>query len=244
MSKTILQIGNEAAALCNLPQQTALFGNSDQNAVRILQAVKDAAEKDVFRGNKNGWEILQSDHSFATDGSSSYDEIPADFDRIVQGTLWDQTNYRPIIGPVSQTTWQKYNSGLQGVSGLYLLFRIVGDGAGGKVIKIYPSTDDGTTVAFEYVSKYYVLDADGVTPKADMETDADTVLFDDDLVVAAATWRLLRSLGMSFADEKIEFDALLDERMSSQSVGESLCIQLGSTWSYYDPNVPQTGYGS
>jgi hypothetical protein len=242
MSKTVLEIGNEAAGLCNLPQQTTLVGNTNQNAVRILRAVKDAAEKDVFRGAE--WEILQYEDTFATDASTSYDELPADFDRFILGTIWDRTNDRPVIGPVTPQLWQKYESGLSGLSGLRLLLRVMGDAAGGKVIKIHPSTDTGTTIAFEYISNKYILDEDAVNLKDAVAKDGDTFLFDDDLVVAATTWRLLRNLGMSFADEKIEFEEMIAERRSNDGAGEVLNMQLSSVFRFTDPNIPETGYGS
>lgn len=241
MGKTVLQIGNEAAALCNLPQQTTLVGNTNQNAVRILQAVKDGSEKDVFRGEE--WVNLQLEHTFATDASSSY-SLPVDFDRIINGTIWDRTNDRPLVGPVTPQQWQQYESGLDGLTGLTKLFRIVGDGAGSKVVKIYPSTSTGETIAFEYISNKYILDANAVDLKAAVAADGDTFLFDDDLVVAAVTWRLLRLLGLGYADEKIEFDMLIEERAANDGGAGTICMQLGSHFNLLDPNIPDTGYGS
>jgi len=243
MAKTVLQIGNAVASACGLPQQTTLNGSSNQNAMRILQSVKDGAGRDVFRGQD--WVNLQSEHTFATDASSSYDELPSDFDRLINGTLWDRTNERPLVGPVTAQQWQRYESGLDGLTGLTLLFRIVGDGAGDKVIKIYPSTSTGSTIAFEYISNKYVGDINtGQSPKDAVDADTDYFLFDDDLVEVAATWRLLRNLGMTYADEKIEFEALMDERSANDGGAGSLSMRLRSTWQIRDPNIPDTGYGS
>ena len=242
MGKTVLEIGNAAAAACGLPQQTTLIGNANQNAVRILQSVRDAAGRDVFRGQD--WINLQKEHTFVTTAASSYDELPVDYDRMINGTLWDRTNERPMVGPVTAQQWQRYESGLDGLTGLTLLFRIVGDGAGSKVIKIYPSTATGETIAFEYISSKYVLDPDTVTLKDEINDDGDMFLFDDDLVEVAATWRLLRNLGMTYADERIEFETLIDERSSNDGGAGSLSMQLRSTWQIRDPNIPDTGYGA
>ena len=245
MAKTVLQIGNAAASACGLPQQTNLVGNNNQNALRILQSVKDAAARDVFRGQD--WVNLQYEHTFVTTGASSYDELPVDFDRMINGTIWDRTNERPVYGPVTAQKWQRYESGLDGLTGLTLLFRIVGDGEGSKVIKIYPSTSTGTTIAYEYISNKYVSDVvgAGVTPdlKSEVNDDGDIFLFDDDLVEVGATWRLLRNLGMTYADEKIEFEALMDERMANDGGAGSVSMMLRSTWQIRDPNIPDTGYG-
>jgi len=246
MGKTVLQIGNAAASACGLPQQTTLNGNTNQNAVRILQSVKDAAGRDVFRGQD--WVSLQIEHTFATTGATSYDEIPSDFDRLINGTLWDRTNERPLVGPVTAQQWQRYESGLDGLTGLTLLFRIasgyfLGTTHIDKVIKIYPTTSTGQTIAFEYISNEYVLDIAGAKKDA-VDADTDTFLFDDDLVEVAATWRLLRNLGMTYADERIEFETLMDERSSNDGGAGSLSMQLRSTWQIRDPNVPDTGYGA
>ena len=247
MAKTVLQIGNAAAANCGLPQQTALYGNSNQNALRILQAVKDGAGRDVFRGND--WAVLQSEHTFSTDGSTAY-AVPSDFDRLINGTLWDRTNERPLVGPVTAQQWQRYESGLDGLTGLTKLFRItggvilVGGFAGDKVIKIYPTTSTGETIAFEYISNEYVITAQDGNLIPEITSDINVFIFDDDLVEVATTWRLLRNLGMTYADEKIEFEALMDERMANDGGAGSLSMQLRSTWQIGDPNIPDTGYGS
>ena len=242
MAKTVLQIGNAAAAACGLPQQTNLVGNNNQNALRILQSVKDAAGRDVSRGYD--WANLQYEHTFATTAASSYDELPADFDRIINGTIWDRTNERPVYGPVTAQKWQRYESGLDGLTGLTLLFRIVGDESGSKVIKIYPSTSTGVTIAFEYISGKYVLGPGSEQQlKSEVTDDGDTFLFDDDLVEVGATWRLLRNLGMTYADEKIEFDMLLDERSANDGGAGAVSMMLRSTWQIRDPNIPDTGYG-
>jgi hypothetical protein len=244
MAKTVLQIGNAAASACGLPQQTNLVGNANQNALRILQSVKDAAGRDVFRGYD--WANLQYEHTFVTTGATSYAELPVDFDRIINGTIWDRTNERPVYGPVTAQKWQRYESGLDGLTGLTLLFRIVGNELGSKVIKIYPDTSTGVTIAFEYISNKYVAGPSGPSTgflKAEVDDDGDTFLFDDDLVEVGATWRLLRNLGLSYADEKIEFESLMDERSANDGGAGSLSMMLRSTWQIRDPNIPDTGYG-
>ena len=243
--KTVLEIGNAVASACGLPQQVSYTDSSNQNAVRILQSVKDGAGRDVYRGQD--WITLQREYTFPTTGTGGY-EIPADYDRIINGTIWDRTNERPLVGPVTAQQWQRYESGLDGLTGLKLLFRIVGNiySVGGleKIIKIYPNTNTGTTIAFEYISNEYVLDTDGSTTKSEVDADTDTFLFDDELVEVAATWRLLRNLGMTYADERIEFETLMDERSSNDGGAGSLSMQLRSTWQIRDPNIPDTGYGA
>jgi len=245
MGKTVLEIGNAAASACGLPQQTSLIGNSNQNAVRILQSVKDAAGRDVFRGQD--WVTLQNEHTFTNGSVPAVYALPTDYDRIINGTIWDRTNERSLVGPVTAQQWQRYESGLDGLTGLTKLFRIWNSESAGiisKKIRIYPGDADGATIAFEYISKDYVVDPNVATFKDEVDDDGDSFLFDDDLVEVGATWRLLRNLGMTYADERIEFETLIDERSSNDGGAGSLSMQLRSTWQIRDPNIPDTGYGA
>ena len=145
MSDTVVQIGNAAADIVGLPRQATLVGNTNQNAVKILRAVRNA-QREVSRDFD--WVVLKREHTFTTDGSSSY-ALPTYFDRILNGTIWDRTNYCKLTGPVRSNEWQEWKSGITTASSLEKIFRIYSDSTGTKVIEILPSDDSGSEIAFE-----------------------------------------------------------------------------------------------
>jgi hypothetical protein len=237
MGSTVLQIGNAAADIVGLPRMTTLVSNANQNAVKILRALKDAAK---WASRDIDWITMRREHTFATTAASSY-SLPDYFDRIVNGTVWDRTNYRQMIGPMTSTEWQKYKS--TDATAVYSLFRIYSDSAGGKVIEIYPDTDTGNTIAFEYTDSRYVL-----SPTSDLQTnvqdDGDTFVFDDEVVEAGTAWRLLRMLGLNYDDEKAEYLKLIDERRANDAGAPVLDLQLGSSFMGLGVNIPPSGFGS
>jgi len=238
MSSTVLQIGNTAADTVGLPRQATLVGNSNQNAVKILRAIT-AAGRDAHRDFE--WAQLKREHTFATDASSSY-AMPTYYDRMILGTAWDRTQYRPLVGPLSSSKWQEYESGAIGVTGLSTLFRIYSNSDGDKVIEIYPSTDTGNTLAFEYIDSRRLISSSGDLQE-DIVADTDVFVIDDEVVEAGTVWRLLRMLGLNYDDEKLEYVKLIDERRANDSGAPVLDLRL-SGGSSFDPHVPSTGYGS
>ena len=239
MSSTVAQIGNAAAEIVGLPRQTTYVGNTNQNAIKILRAVKDAARD---AGRDFDWVVLRREHTFVTDASSSY-ALPTYFERIVNGTIWDRTNYRQLIGPMTSTEWQKWKSGSVSGSSIDKLIRIYSTTSGVKNIEIYPSTDTGNTIAFEYIDSRNVKSSVGDLQE-DIVADTDVFLFDDEVVEAGTVWRLLRMLGLSYGDEKAEYMALIDERRAKDVGAPVLDLQLSKVYMGFDPHVPDRGFGS
>lgn len=239
MSKTVAQICEAAAEVVGLPRQTTHVGNTNQNARKILRAIKDGA-RDVSRDLD--WVALRREHTFSTDASSSY-SLPTYFDRLINNTIWDRTNYRRLVGPMQPSMWQVYKSGSLTLPTLDKIFRFAADSSGTKVIEIYPDTDTGNTIAFEYVDQRYVKSTTG-----DLQTgilaDTDEFVFDDEMVEAATVWRLLKMLGLSYQTEFMEYKSLADERRSNDSGGQVLQMRVDRVYSGLDPHTPDTGFGS
>jgi hypothetical protein len=238
MSDTVAQIGNAAAEIVGLPRQTTFVGNSNQNAIKILRAVKDAG-RDASRSID--WVVLRREHTFTTDASSSY-ALPAYYDRLINNTIWDRTNYRRLIGPVEPSVWQLYKSGSLTIPSLNKVFRFAADSSGNKVIEIYPDTDTGSSLAFEYLDSRSIKSSVGDLQE-DIVADTDYFIIDDEVVEAATVWRLLKMLGLSYQTEFMEYQALIEERRANESGGQVLSMSLNSVYLGVDPNVPDTGYG-
>ena len=240
MSDSVLDIGYKLSDDVGIPRYTNLVGNEQQNARKILTSIKDALDIDVFYDVD--WEMLKKSASISVlgGGVTTY-ALPSDFDRICNGTLWDDTNYREVRGPVDLNEWQRYNKGLEQLAGLELICRIQGDQANNtKVITFYPDTS-AVTVSFWYVSNRPVISSGG-TLKTSITADDDQLLPPSKVIKAAAKWRLLRSLGMSFDDERIEYTSLLDDLSANDSGGK--VIHTGRSLRYDVANIPKTGYGS
>lgn len=239
MSDTVLDIGYKLSDDVGLPRYTNLVGNQEQNARRILTSIKDGLQIDAF--TDVDWEMLRQPASISVLGAgvTTY-TIPTDFDRLINDTIWDETNYDKVRGPVDLREWQEFNKGFAQLAGLELVCRIQGEQTTNtKVMTFYPDTS-AATVSFWYISNKCVISS-GSALKAEITADDDEFLIPAKVVRAAAKWRLLRSLGMSFQDERIEYSSLLDDVAANDSGGKK--IHTNRMHKYDIANVPETGLG-
>jgi hypothetical protein len=256
MSSTLKQLGQAIAIKAGLPVPTTIVGNTDRTVQAIFQAIKDGSQKDAYRDVD--WAVLHLEYTFTTLGSDYYD-MPTDFDRLVNNTIWDRTNGCTLVGPVGPEKWQLYVSGLSGMTGSRRICRIVGQNrVSPQVFKpprlqIYPDDSSSTSpntaedpidVAYEYITTKYIMSGGQNFLKFNSEwvTDDDYSLIDDDVIEAAALWRLLRILGMSYSDEREEYNALVLERGSSDGGAETLSLLQNDYM--FGVNIPDTGFGS
>lgn len=240
MSTTVLDIGQKLSDDCGLPSYGNLVGNQQQNARKILRSISDGLLLDAFIDQD--WEMLKKAGSVTTSGGgvTTY-ALPDDFERIVNSTIWDDTNYEPIRGPVDLVEWQELVKGSVQLSGLELVCRIQGALATNtKVITFYPDTS-ASTVSFWYVSNKPVISSDG-TLKTEISADTDQFVIPDEVVYAAAKWRLLRSIGMNFQDERIEYASILDDFSANDGGGKR--ISMVPRRHRLTVNTPDRGFGS
>jgi hypothetical protein len=98
------------------------------------------------------WPELEREHTFTLATSIASYALPGDYDSRQNETLWNRTQARPLIGPMSAEEWQQYKSGLIG-SLPGQRFRVKGSTLLQFFIDPTPSsTENGQTVAYEYLS--------------------------------------------------------------------------------------------
>jgi hypothetical protein len=93
-------------------------------------------------------------------GQSDY-PLPTDFQRVIDGTLWDRSRFWSMRGPQSPQQWQLYKSSVIGRASIQRRFRFREVG-GKQVFSIDPvPTDNGAALVFEYVSNAWCKSAAG-----------------------------------------------------------------------------------
>lgn len=143
--------------------------------------------------------------------------LPADWKKQIPQTEWDRTNRWPLMGPQSSQAWQSFKSGIV-YAGPRERFRILGN-----TITLNPAPADGLILAFEYISKNWVLAADG-TSKASFTLDTDTCIFDDSLIVLGAKTLFLQAKGLDFSLEGAQFTNLLAQCKAQDKSAAALSI--------------------
>ena len=239
---TVLEIGEAVADRCRLQAPTSLIGNTGMTERQILRAIRDGCGKDAYRDVD--WQNLVLAHEWTTDGSSTYG-LPTDYGRYIPGTGWDTTNWRRVIGPVTSADWERFDSGLVSPVGINKAIYIVRDPSGVvKIIQVFPITDSGTTLRFRYISDKFILDTDGSTLKTSITADSDTFLIPDDLSEVASIVRMKRMLGLGYAEETEEYEALVVDFGANDDLAQDLHLDM-NWWrnQFLVANLPDTGYG-
>jgi hypothetical protein len=217
------------------------YDSQDANVVQLRQALKSLGQ-DLARDYQ--WPHLEKTHTFATvNGTANYD-LPADFLRLVDQTEWNRTTQFSLGGPASSQEWHQLKAA--NVSGVvYQVFRV----SGGQ-IQIHPTPTSAETVAFEYVSSYWVDSGGGTagaTPDAAAPTDgADTVCFDRRLLVTGVILGWLEGKGFDSTAARAKFEAAMARAQSNG--GAAPVIRIGGGGGGFrcldGDNLPETGYGS
>lgn len=132
--------------------------------------------------------------------------LPTDFDRYIGQTWWDRTNHWRLIGPDSPQMYQYIRSGIF-ATGPRRRWRQVGRLP--TAWRIWPPPFSGGAPApgalvFEYISRNWVLGANGETKPA-FTADDDECLLDEQLVILGVKWRMWQIKGFEYAAMQQEY---------------------------------------
>lgn len=182
-------------------------------------------------------------------GQEAYSQ-PSDLNYFIQQTGWDRNFRWQLLGPVNAQEWQVLKSGISPV-GPRLRYRLM-DG----LIYINPapyvpsgqSSPISDQIVLEYASTFWVA-ASGA-PTTAVQTayllDTDVAVIPEDMLVLSLKWRVLRALGMSYAEELQDYNDYLDRSTGRQTMGRNLPLNARASGIRLlnSQNVPDTGFGS
>ena len=189
---TLKTIVNEAQDTLALPRSNVVVSSTDQN-VRLLLAVAQQEGRQLMR--RYNWQALTTEKTFTSVAQAEQTSaIPTDFDRIVNGSMFNRSQTRRVAGPLSANEWQAQQAITASV--LTDAFRIQGNN-----ILIVPVPEAGDTYAYEYVSKNFCTNAAGSTGQAAWAADDDLGVLDEPLMLLGVIWRFRKARGFDYAEE-------------------------------------------
>ena len=151
--QTLLEIVQRACQELILDQPVSVVGNDDQQ-VQLLLALANREITELSRDFI--WQELVKIQTFTTIAAEAQtNSIPDDFDWYIDGTGFNRTTMRKLIGPLTPQQWEQQQANPAYIS-VFDAFRILG-----STIYLAPTPSAGDTVAFEYVTKYRVADSAG-----------------------------------------------------------------------------------
>lgn len=241
---SLLTMCQHVARITPVEVPTVIVGNTDKTASLLLACAQEEGEA-LNRRPEKYWTIMVREHTFATsDGTATY-SLPSDFRYLVDGTVWDRSNYWDMRGPLTPQEWQQYKSSVLGSTVTtrkrYRLRYVTSS----VVFAIDPTPTASENCVFEYVSTNWCKSSGG-TGQSSWAADTDTGVLDEYLMRLGIRWRFLERLGLDFDSAYQEY-----EREVNSALGRDAGARvLNLTTPRVSPNligpanVPDTGFGS
>lgn len=237
--ETVADIITDAAQLLGLSTSTIAnpFTSTDPNILQLVYLLK-AAGRQLVREHQ--WKQLQASHSFTTvNGTATY-SMPADFDRHIDQTHWNEEAQLPLLGPATPQEWRALGV-LNTTAGVQFAFRTYG-----STLELYPTPTDGQDLVLDYVSTYWVQASGSASRDKNKPTVAtDTLWFDPPVLVhrLRRDWRRLKEMDSTEASNAYD-DALASAKSSNSATP---VLNLSGTPSRTRMvgygNLPPTGWG-
>jgi hypothetical protein len=165
-------------------------------------------------------------------------DLPTDYVSTVNRTHWDKSKRWEMLGPESPQQWQWLLSGYIS-TGPRIRWRLLG-----KYFQIWPGTNGGELLGFEYRSKAWVEAVDG-TPKNSFTADDDTCIYPDRLMVLGTKLKYFEAKGFDttalYRDYLMEFETAVAQDTAAANL--SFAPRPGTVLIGYD-NIPDSGYGT
>ena len=228
---TALSIVQNVCGRLGLQVPAVVFASTDQQVIQLRSLMN---QEGADLADKLNWQDLQTEWNFDTVATAvQTSAIASDFDRIINGTMWDRTSDRPVYGPLNALEWQREKAGPTFTS-VYYAFRIRGND-----MLITPTPTAGLSIYYEYVTNQWATDTTGATGKTAMTADDDVAKLSEEIITLGVIWRFKQAKGLMYDQEKMTYDDEIAQTMARD--GGSPILNLSYTMPYrrYQPNVPE-----
>jgi hypothetical protein len=212
---TLLALCQEVSGRLGLETLSSVASSTNQTARRLFR-LSNASGRALAR--RADWQVMRKEHTFLTVAQyeQTNGDLPDDFDRYVQETGFNRTSTRPLAGPLTPQEWQQTQSltaNIAPTDSIYIR---------GNVIYITPAPAAGETVAFEYMSKYWVETAASTTgaDATSFANDTDETVLDEEMITLDILWRYTQSRGLPYAEDFRSAELMIADRISRDGIGK------------------------
>lgn len=187
---TLVQTACKRLAL-NVP--TAVFTSQDP---QIMQLLALANEEGQTLAETTNWQALVKTATFttvATEIQGLMSVIAPGCKFIVNDTIWNQSLRFPVFGPLSAQMWAQQKAMFY--QGPWNQFRVFDD-----QIHFVPSPPAGQTCTFEYTTANWTA-----SNAEEFQSDTDTSLLDEKVMVMGLIWRFKQYKGIDFSADLTKY---------------------------------------
>lgn len=225
---SLLTIVQSFCERTKLGSPTTVIGNGDTFVVQIRALLEEEGDALSRRGDWEGLTFEATHTTTATEDQGAITSIATNgFRYIKDETMWDRTDKLPIP-QMHSTLWQRFKATVN-ASPRYR-YRI----RGGKLL-FTPTPSASHTVAFEYVSKNWILGANGVTYKSAFTLDTDTVLIPEELLRMGLRWRWKKEQGFEYAEDFRDYEMQVADALGRD--GGKATLNMSESYPMSRPGV-------
>lgn len=198
---TLLTVVQGAAVRLGLSKPSAAVQTTDAQVLQFVDLANEAG-RDIV--DNHPWQVLTKEKTFSTTATETQTgAIPTDFGRMMNETVFNRTMTRRVFGPLSAEEWQVQKA--RDITAVDDQFRIRGN-----AFLMYPEPQAGQTVAYEYVSRYWVdTNSDGTADAAGYSADGHVAVIDEELIILSTVWRFQAAKGLDYAESMAKFEVAL-----------------------------------
>ena len=230
---SLLTIIQDVSNRIGLPVPSSVVGSSDTQ-VRQLLGLAQQEGKELSR--RGPWQVLTKEKTItATATEEQTGAIPTDFERMIEGTFWNRSQDRRVVGPLTPQKWQMLQTGLYNL--MWDAYRIRGND-----LLMSPVPVAGDTLAYEYVSKYWLTNAAGDTERAAWVSDDDVALLDEELITLGVTWRFMKAKGLDYSEAFASYERMVERKLANDGGMAILDLngdRLDGAGGAYDPFISE-----
>lgn len=227
----LLSVVKDVALRVGVTVPTVAIGSSDANILQIIGFVNEAGQELAARYS---WQEITKEATFTTVATEVQGTLAtvcgADFSFVLNETMWDRTQRRPVFGPKVPAEWQQLKA--QFVNGPWSQYRIRNN-----QILFIPVPPAGDAIFFEWVSKYWVATASAPTiaSQTGYSQDTDSSFLDERLITLDAIWRYKQTKRLAYDEDFDKAETAIKDAMSRNAAKPTL--NLAGSQSDFRPGI-------
>lgn len=199
---SLLTIVQRAARTIGIPVPDVVATSTDTQVLQLFEAVNKVGE-DIMQ--EFDWNVLTTEHTFDTVAAEEQLDLStiADFNRIIDETMFNRDKRRWVFGPLDPNEWQAERALI--TTNFRDIMRIRGN-----AILFANIPGAGETIAFEYVSENWCQSSGG-TGQSAMALDTDVGVLDERLLQRGAEWWFLEGKGGRYDEKFRDYEKIKEE---------------------------------
>lgn len=219
MALTCLQIIQTACSRLGIVPPNVAVSSTDR---QIQQLVAICNQEGISQVKRYGFQSMQRQATFTTLAAQlqgTLEALAPGYKYIVNDTIWNNTQRRPIPGNTSAQDWAQIQA--MQFSSPYGQYRVYGGS-----LYIFPVPTAGQSCTFIFESKNWVSTSVGGTSSI-WTNDSDTPFLDDDLIIQGLIWRWKAAKGLDYAEDFASYERDITDAMSRDG-GKPILNQNGA----------------